>query len=792
MPMPALPDDLQARLAAAGVTDAANLDAAFAADPALKADLQQHIGAAQQEMFADGVERFAAVQSDDELLALVAEEPWMLAARFSELVEEHIATDPDSAEALQERLTTLAQIRAMAQLQEMLADGVERFGAVRSSDELLALVAEDPWMMAAEFTTLVEERIAADPDNAEALQERLAILGNMREVLKRFAGLQSEAEVAALCAELSLVLSDSFVSLVEHQIVMLREDEQPAPDNLHKLQARLADLRQLKRGFEDVAAHPVHRALAAFFQAPDVIAARAVFAAHPALMDRAALKTLGALHSDDPEMQQRITERLALLRALQTEAGPQPPRTITVVPSPQPSPTKLIQIGGDQYNQSAVAEYGSVAIVINNTNIHEVQWQRRWVRPTAPLEQRPPIMRPTHVDGVTTKLRHSGRAAITAQNPVAVQGMPGVGKTVLARLLSRHLDADYPGGIIWETLGPDATRDGCGAILNRWASYAFEVQQRQHYQFEPAAVRTLLGGHGPLLVVLDDVWSIAVLQPLLDALPDDAHLLITTRSQRVANDLEGEIHHLDLLSDEEARALIALRLQLAAPTAADLLWMEQLAASVGHHAMALDIALGSVRRRQPHEWPSAAAQIADDIRNGTGFGELPLLVDEEQDAKVELALAYSYRALTPTAQGRLRQLGAFAPEAPFSSAIAAELWNCPPAEAQATLNYFAEAALLEAAGNGWRQHAILRAYALALLRTAGEHDEAAAQHAALYTAAIKRAADQQYAYMILPALPQLRHAFAWAIERNLGCALELLSQCAELHATFGLLAEALT
>jgi hypothetical protein len=38
-----LPDDLQARLAAAGVTDEASLQAALAADPALAADLQAYV-----------------------------------------------------------------------------------------------------------------------------------------------------------------------------------------------------------------------------------------------------------------------------------------------------------------------------------------------------------------------------------------------------------------------------------------------------------------------------------------------------------------------------------------------------------------------------------------------------------------------------------------------------------------------------------------------------------------------------------------------------------------------------
>ena len=75
-------------------------------------------------------------------------------------------------------------------------------------------------------------------------------------------------------------------------------------------------------------------------------------------------------------------------------------------------------------------------------------------------------------------------------------------------------------------------------MLRRWVGHAtsfFEQEDKgkQRFTFEPPAVRTLLAEHARLLVVLDNVWSLAAPRPLLDALPPAAHLLITTRDEEI-------------------------------------------------------------------------------------------------------------------------------------------------------------------------------------------------------------------------------------------------------------------
>ncbi|QLQ07155.1 MAG: hypothetical protein HZY76_14630 [Anaerolineae bacterium] len=68
-----LPDDLQVRLAAAGVTDPASLEAAVQRDPALAADLQAFAAANAENLagatMAARIQAFAAVEDSEQMMA---------------------------------------------------------------------------------------------------------------------------------------------------------------------------------------------------------------------------------------------------------------------------------------------------------------------------------------------------------------------------------------------------------------------------------------------------------------------------------------------------------------------------------------------------------------------------------------------------------------------------------------------------------------------------------------------------------------------------------------------------
>ncbi|MBE2235140.1 MAG: hypothetical protein IAE85_16715, partial [Anaerolinea sp.] len=477
------------------------------------------------------------------------------------------------------------------------------------------------------------------------------------------------------------------------------------------------------------------------------------------------------------------------------------------MPNDAPTPRSVIgdlyQAGRDQYLFSAHAETGGTATVVNNLFLSNLE--RRWTRPTPPPLERDAVPRVEEMQAVRDELTARQSVAITGQTvktrALAVRGAPGVGKTTLAHLLALQLaeEGRYPDGVIWQALGPDfRSPEQAQSILRQWAGYAtgffgLPDNLNQLFVFEPGAVRSLLAEHPRLLVVLDNVWSQSAIQPLRAALPAGSHLVVTTRQRELASNLGGGLVEVGLLSQAEALALFDLRLGWR-PTgdAAGDGWTGDLLTAVGHHALGLDVALGVLRRYgdDAADWEPAARRLMAAL--GRGEVERLNLGDDDPGHNVKGVILFSYDALPDgESRRRLRSLAAFAPEAEFDSALAAAAWGCDAESAYETLTGFANAALLDRLGGGlWRQHGLLRAFGAALLRDAGERDAAAAAHARAYRDAMAAAEAEQRYYQMLPALPQLRHAFEWAAENDLELALSIAADCANVQQQFGLTREA--
>ncbi len=412
---------------------------------------------------------------------------------------------------------------------------------------------------------------------------------------------------------------------------------------------------------------------------------------------------------------------------------------------------------------------------------------RGWMRPPVPRPGRPMIGRSAEFEAVAKMLQPGRKAAITA----ALQGTPGVGKTVLAEHLAAELDGKFPGGVIFERLGV-GFRDPLLAnpILEKW--YGFSGRPREaNAPPDPDEVRAYLSGRGNLLVVLDDAWDVKAIQPLLIALPNEACLLVTTRSRRVAQELRAEIYTLNVLSDADALDLLKSRAQ---PGDEEIPLLKRLAVALGNHAQALDIAAGSLARLAHRRWLFAVGEMERQVREGSGFGELHLPGDEAAESRVEAALSFSYHDLQAEARGRFRLLGAFAPDGGFSAEAAAGVWNCTHEEAEGQLSVLAEIGLLmpvEQRGQEslWIQHTLLRAYALALLKKEGEEAVARSRQANTYNERMREAAYRQVYYRMLAEYPQLGHAFAWASEHDLDLAVRLAGNTANLQASFYLVGE---
>jgi len=323
-------------------------------------------------------------------------------------------------------------------------------------------------------------------------------------------------------------------------------------------------------------------------------------------------------------------------------------------------------------------------------------------------------------------------SSIGKPNAVTMQGMAGVGKTMLARLLAQKLDGAYPDGVLWEDIGPNLRApEDARPILLKWAGMYVGDITSSAQNIEPDALRALINEHPRLLVILDNVWSFEGIRLLRAALPAQARVVITTRSQEVMNLAGGGQYAVGLLSQQDALELVKLRLGWTPQSPTDQAWVTELIERLGRHPLALDVALGLMHSEglAAAEWRTTAMRVIAQVREGKAFETLKRPEDMDKEANVAAAVWVSYQALNPTQQTRYRALGAFAPETDFSTALAAAVWGCAETEARQTLTLFSRRALLDATNpdkGHWKQHAVLRGYALALLRQTGEAEPLAA------------------------------------------------------------------
>jgi hypothetical protein len=155
------------------------------------------------------------------------------------------------------------------------------------------------------------------------------------------------------------------------------------------------------------------------------------------------------------------------------------------------------------------------------------------------------------------------RAAVTSDTSdrrigiTAIQGMGGIGKTVMAAALCRDkvVQDAYPDGIVWITMGQNP-----GSLLTR-LRYLLEalgeaVGSNDDQETMVGKLRTVLPKKAAL-IVLDDVWDIDAIQPFIVEDAPAARLLFTTRDASLVTALGAEEHCLDVLPDDQAQQLLA-------------------------------------------------------------------------------------------------------------------------------------------------------------------------------------------------------------------------------------------
>ncbi len=333
---------------------------------------------------------------------------------------------------------------------------------------------------------------------------------------------------------------------------------------------------------------------------------------------------------------------------------------------------------------------------------------------------------------------------VCSGRPLALCGLPGVGKTALAVTLAHHprVRATFRDGILWAGLGP---RPNVLEHLSRWemllgAPPTGTISERT-VEARALALRALIGKRR-LVLVIDDVWELAAALAFKVGSPHCA-LIATTRfprvALRIARDGAHTVHELDT---DDGLTLLA---QLAPETVThDLSAALTLVEEVGGLPLALTL-LGKYLHMQSHSGQSRRLQAAlIRLRNShqrlhVSEVQAPLerspSLSGDTPLSLQSAIAVSDQQLDEQARNLLRALSVF-PAKPNSFSEEAAL-----AVSQATLeslDALCDAGLLESSGEGrYMLHQTIADYASAHLS-----DTLAGERLIAYvTAYIERHAD---------------------------------------------------
>ena len=282
------------------------------------------------------------------------------------------------------------------------------------------------------------------------------------------------------------------------------------------------------------------------------------------------------------------------------------------------------------------------------------------------------------------------RAVFGAAARVGVQGMGGIGKSVLANAVARHPEVRraFKDGVFWIAIGqhPD--------VLGLQRRLAQQFGHDAPFNDEHAGkekLRELLADR-EVLLILDDVWESPHAQAF-NVIDPRSRILLTTRDAGLVTALASRENHfpVHLPSHAEAAAILA---SAAKTRLADLpSEAEDIINLCGRLPLALALCGGMVQSGVP--WQDAL----DALR---GHNLQYLSADhpaEEQHQNIWKAMDVSLRVLPETERERFAELAVFALDTGAVDAAVATLWEhtggLSPRDSRKLLSDFARRSLVQ-------------------------------------------------------------------------------------------------
>jgi NB-ARC domain/WD domain, G-beta repeat len=269
----------------------------------------------------------------------------------------------------------------------------------------------------------------------------------------------------------------------------------------------------------------------------------------------------------------------------------------------------------------------------------------------------------------------------------ALAGMGGIGKTVLAKALTDDevVQRAFPDGIVWITAGKERKRDFieemrevAKALGDDLTAYDTALACENRY-------RSIMKEKAALIVV-DDVWSLSDIQPLLADSPR-SRFLFTTRDASIGRFVAAREHRADLLDPRQARELLASWTNLSAenlPPSAN-----EIVEQCGNLPLALSVVGGMLRDASHKSWQDTL----DLLRNA----DLSAIEDQLPEGQQSFfkAVEVSFQSLKPEMQERYKALAMLLEDMPAPLPILQTMWNVDEAEARRISRSLADRSLAQ-------------------------------------------------------------------------------------------------
>ncbi len=257
---------------------------------------------------------------------------------------------------------------------------------------------------------------------------------------------------------------------------------------------------------------------------------------------------------------------------------------------------------------------------------------------------------------------------------VGVEGMAGIGKSVLTAALARDLEIRraFPDGIFWVGVGQlpqegNAQRQRLAELQRHVARELGHEALFNDPQVGKQVLRDLLAdGKKAVLLILDDVWQRAAADAF-DVAGPRCRLLLTTRDAGLVTALAGTDYQVQLPSEAEALALLASTSGSTVEALPE--QARQVVAQCGRLPLALALCGGMLRSGTP--WGDLLAALREH--------ELEFLADdyaaEAQHQNIARALELSIHVLAEDKQRRFAELAVFPEDAEVPEAAVLTLWG---------------------------------------------------------------------------------------------------------------------